>query len=143
MSYISDAEIRYYLHVSIEIENYHRERYAKAINDLDELIRKSLSSQDFEQFLKQHSSNLRDFLRGLTRVVKYESKSSLEESKPSLEESKPSLQESKSLIFWKKNNTKDEAIYFVKVFTNRVHFLRRVREDGFDLGIPKEIPLPD
>ena len=129
MSYISDAEIRYYRYVSPEILDYHRERYAKAINDLDELIQKSLSSQDFEQFLKQHSENLREFLQGLTRVVKYESKQS--------------LQESKSLIFWKKNDTKDEAIYFVKVFTNRVHFLRRVREDGFDLGIPKEIPLPD
>lgn len=127
MTYFSKAEINYYNSVPREIEKFHRDRYIQAINQLDELIQKSVSIQELTQSLDRYPKKLRSFLRGLVSV---KHSSSIEGCQD----------DCKCPIRWH-NKTKDEAVDSVK-FCRSIDLLQRSEEDGFDLKVPKEIPRP-
>lgn len=128
MTYFSRAKIKYYNSVPLEIEEFHQKRYTDAINQLDELIQKSVSTQELKQFLDRYPKNLRSFLRGLVSV---KHSSSIEGCQD----------DCKCPVQWH-NKTKDEAVDSIKLCRS-IDLLQRSEEDGFDLKVPKEIPKPE
>lgn len=127
MSWYSKTEIEYYGRVPFEIEDFHRDRYIQAINEMDEQIQKKISTQELNQFLEHYSKNLRSFLRGFVSAKHSSVIGGCQD-------------DCKCPVRWYKK-TKDEVVYLVK-FAVRIDLLKRSEEDGFDLKVPKEIPRP-